>query len=251
MFIQYIKDNRPDIIINACGYTGRPNVDACEDDKADCWDLNVNLPVNISTICKLYSIPFIHVSSGCIYTGYDKEYTEEDEPNFGIGSDDSSWYSKTKHACETILDIKRTYILRVRMPFCADNRDRSILSKVLNYNNLINMDNSMTCVEDFTIFISKFIEKIDSTGMSGGIFNVCNPGRINLKQITDIFKYNGIGNKLWNFVDIKDLELKANRSNCVLDCTKISKLNLNLPEVGISMEKCISKLSKILLKRDD
>ena len=196
MFIQYIKDNRPDIIINACGYTGRPNVDACEDDKADCWDLNVNLPVNISTICKLYSIPFIHVSSGCIYTGYDKEYTEEDEPNFGIGSDDSSWYSKTKHACETI---------------------------------------------------SKFIEKIDSTGMSGGIFNVCNPGRINLKQITDIFKYNGIGNKLWNFVDIKDLELKANRSNCVLDCTKISKLNLNLPEVGISMEKCISKLSKMLL----
>ena len=93
-----------DVIINTAGFTGSPNVDECESRKAECFDLNVKLPKTIEGVCKATGVKFINVSSGCIYTGYDKDYTEEDEPNFGMYNSESSFYSKTKHACELTLD---------------------------------------------------------------------------------------------------------------------------------------------------
>ena len=35
---------KPDYVVNCSGYTGRPNVDGCEDNKEDCWKLNVTVP---------------------------------------------------------------------------------------------------------------------------------------------------------------------------------------------------------------
>ena len=242
---------KPDYVINACGYTGRPNVDACETDREKCWELNVNLPVTMSTICETLDIPFIHVSSGCIYTGYEKWYTEQDEPNFGLSSEDSSWYSKTKHACEIALRESSAYILRVRMPFCADNHERNFFNKILKYDNLISYDNSMTCIEDFVVFLSKFVENLEiRTGKfqaQPGIFNVCNPNAANLEKITNLFRIHGIANPDWNFVPIEELDLKANRSNCVLNCAKIEQLGLGLPDIDVSLEKCIAEMCKKLL----
>jgi len=108
----YIKGQKEPIrlVINTCGYTGRPNVDACEHNIPDTWYYNVVVPVNIQKVCKDLIVPMIHISSGCIYTGYDKNYTEDDEPNFGLHNSESSWYSKTKHACEMMLGYTNIYI---------------------------------------------------------------------------------------------------------------------------------------------
>ena len=86
-----------DTVINTSGYTGVPNVDGCEDNKEDCFFYNVNVPVTVESICKSLDINFIHIGSGCIYGGYDKKYTEDDVPNFGVYQKESSFYSKTKH----------------------------------------------------------------------------------------------------------------------------------------------------------
>lgn len=244
-----------DYVINACGYTGKPNVDGCEDDKTRCWELNVNLPVTMATICKTLDIPYIHISSGCIYGGYDKEYTEKDEPNFGLGSEESSWYSKTKHAAEIALKKSDAYILRIRMPFCDQNHERNFLNKVLKYDNLIEFPNSMTRIEDLVEFIDKFIVKLNNDSntlpwnraVKPGLYNVCNPGAASIKKCVDLFKENGIANSNWSFVDIKQLNLKANRSNCVLDCTKIENLGLGLPHVDVSLAESIQYLCKSLL----
>lgn len=244
--LELLSSTKPDYVINCCGYTGRPNVDACESEKQPCWNLNVNLPITMATICKSLNIPYIHVSSGCIYTGYSKEFTEDCEPNFGLESNESSWYSKTKHAAEYSLKHLGAYIMRIRMPFCADNHDRNFLNKVLKYDNLIDFKNSMTCIEDFVMFLEKFIENIrnNDSRTKPGIYNVCNPGSISIKDIVKLFNSHGKVNANWNFVDIKSLNLAANRSNCVLDCTKIEKLGLGLPSANISVEKCIKELCK-------
>ena len=245
--IKAIRKIQPDVVINACGYTGRPNVDACEINKQTCWDLNVNLPKNVSIVCETYDIPLIHISSGCIYTGYSKLYSEHDEPNFGLGNDDSSWYSKTKHAAEIALHNTNSYTLRVRMPFCSDDHTRNFLNKVVKYDNLIEFENSMTCVEDFVIFLQKFIVKIHAKEVQPGIFNVCNPGSATIRHAVKLFKTNGIGNANWKFVDISKLNIRANRSNCVLDTTKIDNLGLSLPSVESSMSKAIVTLSEKML----
>ena len=38
------------------------------------------------------------ISSGCIYNGYEKRFTEEDEPNFTFNN--GSFYSGSKALCE-------------------------------------------------------------------------------------------------------------------------------------------------------
>ena len=105
-----------DYVINCSGFTGRPNVDQGEDEKELCYELNTFAPLWINSMCKLHDINYIHISSGCIYTGYEKQYTEEDEPNFGLFNEESSTYSKSKHAYELGSDHGLT--LRIRMPFC-------------------------------------------------------------------------------------------------------------------------------------
>ena len=177
----------------------------------------------------------IHISSGCIYSGYAKEYTEKDLPNFGLFDNESSWYSKTKHAAELILKDRNAYIFRIRMPFTKDNTPRNFLNKVLKYDNLIDFDNSMTGIEDLAKFILNFLKKDWNAYLAPDIFNVVNPGAISIREIVNIMRKYDIDNKNWKFVDIETLQLKANRSNCILDSSKITKLNLGLPDINTSI----------------
>jgi dTDP-4-dehydrorhamnose reductase len=64
----YLKDIKPTFTINAAGYTGKPNVDACELAKAECLSGNAVLPGIIREVCEDLNIPWGHVSSGCIYS---------------------------------------------------------------------------------------------------------------------------------------------------------------------------------------
>jgi len=62
-----------DFLINSAGYTGKPNVDACELDKANCLYGNAVLPGTISKVCQKLGLRWGHVSSGCIFTGRREE----------------------------------------------------------------------------------------------------------------------------------------------------------------------------------
>ena len=65
----HLESRSVDWLINCAGYTGKPNVDACEDHKSECLAGNAVLPGIISSTCSTLGFPWGHVSSGCIYTG--------------------------------------------------------------------------------------------------------------------------------------------------------------------------------------
>ena len=127
-----------DLIINCAGYIGRPNVDACEDHKAETIEGNVVLPKMISDVCSEVGIPLMHISSGCIYTGGDKEYTEMDEPNFCFKTNNGSFYSGCKALAEDLIDKDNSYICRLRIPFDEFDNSRNYISKLKNYDKLLN-----------------------------------------------------------------------------------------------------------------
>jgi dTDP-4-dehydrorhamnose reductase len=231
-------------IINTSGYTGSPNVDACEINKEDCWNFNVINPINIVKVANEHKLPVVHISSGCIYDGYDKVFTEEDKPNFGIFSDSSSFYSKCKHMCEILLDDTCVYILRIRIPFTHKNVSKNYFSKLLNYDNLIDEVNSVTSVTDLNNFIFRFVYLLKE--LPGGVYNVVNPQPVKASQVVEIMKTHGIENKNWNFIDTNKLGTKANRSNCVLSTEKIEHYNLPLPNTLDSIERDI-KIFKAFL----
>jgi len=237
---KFILNNDISYVVNCSGFTGRPNVDEGEIKKKECWYLNVLLPLKISKICKDIGIGYIHISSGCIYSGYEKEFTEHDEPNFGL-YDHSSFYSKSKHAFEILNDYGCT--IRVRMPFSDDLNERSYITKILKYDNLVNFKNSKTYIPDLCSFIEYIITKNISTS-SIGVINFVNPEAQDTEYVTGIMKAYNLENKNWKFVDINGINITAPRSNCVLSIDKLKTLfpDFEIQAEGSAIGKALSNI---------
>lgn len=242
----YLNNNKknseePIWVVNCVGYTGKPNVDACEEEKEKCWALNVTFPTLLANVCLKHNVKLINVSSGCIYSG-DNVYEEEDWPDFGVDSPDSSWYSRTKHAAELSLNaFPNVYTLRIRMPICADfNSGKNYLTKILKYNDLLQEVNSKTVIPDLLKVIYKIINMQD---IPTGIYNVVNPEPMDTKSVTEILDKNGMWNPHWKFINYNDLKkhIKANRSNCKLSTEKSRLYNIELQPETASLEALFDK----------
>lgn len=223
-----LVSEEPNLIINCSGFTGNPNVDEAETLKELCWKLNVTSPLNCVRFANKKGIKYIHISSGCIYDGYEKEFTETDTPNFGLFDQNSSFYSKSKHAFELLSQEFNLQVIRLRMPLSPVGDKRSLLTKLLNYDNLINYKNSKTSISDLCNFIISFINDETVSWDGQNIYNVVHPNPLSTKEVIDIMKEFGVENKNWKFVNIEDLNLATSRSNCVLSTDKISRI-YNMP----------------------
>src|SRR5258708_17208056 len=69
ILLNLLRETKPGFLINAAGYTGKPNVDACETARADTLQGNTLLPLTIAHAFAAVGVPWGHVSSGCIYPG--------------------------------------------------------------------------------------------------------------------------------------------------------------------------------------
>ena len=238
-FVQYLAGVQPryDMVINCSGYTGKPNVDACEDNKEVCWLYNVTAPVRTAQVVNDYlKIPIIHVSSGCIYDG-DNGFSETDVPNFGLYDAHSSFYSKSKHAGELALLNLDAYILRIRMPVCGFAHDKNLLCKLMKYERLLNKTNSITRIED----LAKLIEKVceHHHDLPPGIYNAVNTGGLDHEMIVNMIRNHGLARQGWTYVDEEDLKLKCRRSNCTLSTDKLAKYKLSLPPARLAINQSI------------
>ena len=95
--IQEIEQYNPTHILNAAGFTGKPNVDECELKKLETIRSNVIGTLNIADICAEKNIHHLLYATGCIFE-YDEDhpvfgkgFTEDEIPNFY-----GSFYSHTK-----------------------------------------------------------------------------------------------------------------------------------------------------------
>ena len=228
-----IVNSKIDWVINCVGYTGSPNVDGCEDNKQDTWYLNVTFPSMLANICNRYESNLINISSGCIYTGYEKAFTEKCEPNFGLWTPESSWYSKSKHACEmSFANYESVFNFRIRMPVTGNlNEKKNYLTKILKYNNLIDYKNSKTVINDLLSFTYNFIIRNKTDILPSGNYNVVNPEPLTTKDVVEILDGYEFWNPNWQWIDLEKLyeSTKCGRSNCVLDneyTTEITGISL-------------------------
>ena len=209
-------------IINCAGYIGKPNVDACELNKADTVEGNVIFPAMLSQLCADKGYLYTHISSGCIYGGYSKDFTEEDAPNFDFQN--GSFYSGTKALAEKIVkqNVLNSYIFRLRIPFDEFKSPRNYLTKLLTYDQLLDARNSLSHREDFAKYTIDLIEQ----RVPFGIYNVTNKGSVTTKEVVELMQEYLKPNKEFKFFSKLDnfmQEVTAPRSNCVLDTSKIEQ----------------------------
>ena len=236
-----LKAEAPDCLINAAGYTGKPNVDACEDDKANCLLGNAVLPGIIREVCESIKLPWGHVSSGCIYTGSRPDGTgflEDDIPNFDFRHNNCSFYSGTKALGEeTLKGAEDCYIWRLRIPFDERNNPRNYLTKLLTYEWLLDAENSVSQRFEFIDACLNCFEK----GIPSGVYNVTNPGAISAREITDIMKTHGMVKKELKFFESEEAFIsevvRAPRSNCIMSSEKLSSHDIQLTEVHEAVDR--------------
>jgi len=249
--ISILKEHKPKFLINAVGYTGKPNVDACESDQAECLFGNAVLPGRIRTACEEVGIPWGHVSSGCIYSGSKSNgggWTEEDEPNFSFRNGPCSFYSGTKALGEEVLKgAKDCYIWRLRIPFNEEKSPRNYLQKLLNYSSLLEAENSISHIDDYiNSCLSSFTQECEP-----GIYNLTNSGSITTRQVVEWMKEEGVTDKEFNFFENEeDFMAKAAitpRSNCVMDTSKAERNGIALRPVEEAVRDSLRKMREQVL----
>jgi len=221
---------KPTHVLNAAGVTGRPNVDWCEDHRPETIRANVIGVLNVADLCAERGIHHLLYATGCIFE-YDDAHTiggagfkEEDKPNFH-----GSFYSHTKAYVEDLLQaFPTTCTLRVRMPISDDLSHRNFITKIVKYDKVVNVPNSMTVLTELLP-----ISLIMAERKLEGVYNFCNPGAISHNEILDLYKkYIDPEYTYTNFtLDEQAQILKAGRSNNTLDHTKLCGA---LPDVPIN-----------------
>lgn len=266
VLLNFLKLRRPEFVINAAGYTGRPNVDACELAKADTLAGNTLLPQTIAHACAAAQIPWGHVSSGCIFTGakvtvngrtrvekdlmqpalrelVDKSptairgFAETDAPNFSFRDQPCSFYSGTKAlAEEAIAGIGQSYLWRLRIPFDEFDGARNYLSKLQRYPKVYNNVNSISHRADFVRACMDTWE----CRVPFGIYNMTNPGFVTSRQVVAMiekFLKPGRKFKFWaNDEEFYQLAVKTPRSNCVMDVSKLQSTGVKMRPVEEALE---------------
>ncbi|MFA6289091.1 MAG: sugar nucleotide-binding protein [Opitutaceae bacterium] len=230
-----LKKDRPEFLINAAGYTGKPNVDACELHKAECLFGNAVLPGRIAEACEAAGIPWGHVSSGCIYTGARPDgsgFTEEDAPNFTFRQDNCSFYSGTKALGEEVLAGRPSvYVWRLRIPFDHVDQPRNYLAKLIRYQTLLEATNSISQLHEFVAATFACWEK----RVPFGAYNVTNPGHVTTREVVAFIKESGVSAKEFRFfasdAEFMRVAAKTPRSNCVMSSAKLASAGITLTPV--------------------
>jgi dTDP-4-dehydrorhamnose reductase len=267
-----LKKEKPDFVVNAAGFTGKPNVDACENQKGETVAGNVTLAQTVATACDAAGIKLGFVSSGCIYTGAKVKrecgtwavedrlteplisellekrsdrvqgFSEEDEPNFSFTHNNCSFYSGTKALAEEVMaGFPGFYVWRLRIPFDEFDGHRNYLSKVQRYAKVYQNWNSVSHRRDFAAAcLDTWLKNV-----AGGVYNVVNPGYISTQEVVEMIRkklkpdwnptFWGNDDEFYRFGAVTP------RSNCILDVTKILQAGVQIRPVEGALEDALDR----------
>jgi len=265
-----LRSLRPEFVVNCAGFTGKPNVDACELAKADTLVGNTLLPQTIAHACLAAGVPWGHVSSGCIYSGakivqadgttrVEKDmtrpelrrlaesdpgsirgFTESDAPNFSFRDGPCSFYSGTKALGEEALEgVGNAYVWRLRIPFDEVDGPRNYLSKVQRYAKVYDNLNSISHRRDF----ARACLDLWSLRASFGTYNVTNPGWVSTRQVVERLESVLRPARRFEFWESDEefykVAAKTPRSNCVMDSSKLLAAGVKIRPVDEALDHAL------------
>lgn len=240
-----IDEIKPTHVLMSAGITGRPNIDWCEDNKPETIRVNVIGTLNVADLCHIKGIHCTIYATGCIFK-YDEAhplgsgigFVEDSKANF-----DESFYSQTKGYMEPLLKCyPNCLILRVRMPISDDLIHRNFVTKIVKYERVVNIPNSMTVLTEMLPASLAMAQK----GLTG-VYNFTNPGVISHNEVLDLYtKYIDPTYTYTNFtVEEQAKVIKAGRSNNELDTTKLMAdmpEGIVLNDIKTACELCFQRM---------
>lgn len=248
--IEEIDIHSPTHIISLIGRThGKigekvfSTIDYLEEDGKLVENIRDNLysPLTLSLICKEKNIHFTYLGTGCIFE-YDNHHDtktgfEEDSlPNF-FGSS----YSVVKGFTDRLIKMTNTLNIRIRMPINSENCARNFITKIINYEKICSIPNSMTVLPELLPYI---VDMMQNNII--GTINLTNPGVISHNEILQLYKEIVDPEFVWqNFsVEEQNKILSSKRSNNFLETNRLQELFPDVKNIKDSIIDCLKVYPK-------
>lgn len=269
--VHFLGRAKPSFLINCAGYTGKPNVDACELHRAETLMGNTLFPQSIAQACETTGVPWGHVSSGCIYSGAKivengltrietdltkpevaalierdpscvQGFDETEAPNFSFRQPPCSFYSASKALAEEVLaGFDRLFVWRLRIPFDEFDGARNYLSKIQRYSKVYQNVNSISHRGEFARACLDLWER----RAPFGVYNMTNPGWTTTRRVVERAKeILGLRRDFEFWADDGEfyrIAAKTPRSNCVLDVAKLTATGVKMRPVEEALDDALRR----------
>lgn len=202
---------------------------------------NLYAPLLLAHLCNERSIHYTYMGTGCIFENNSEksEFTESDLPNF-FGSS----YSIVKGITDQMMTLyPNTLNVRIRMPITAQPNSRDFITKILGYEKICSMPNSMTVLDELLpILVDMVFTK------RTGTINLTNPGVISHQEILEMYQFMIDHSKTWKTMTYEEqsLLLKSKRSNNKLDTTLLKSWYPNVCDIHTAIRNTLEKRMKYL-----
>lgn len=234
-----IERVKPDAVLNAAGTTGRPNVDWCDENQMETIRGNTLLPILIADACQETGVYLLHMGSGCIYYGdaphEDKAWREDDFGN------PLPTYSRSKYAADLVLStLPNVGIARIRMPIDHLPGERNLIDKLARYPKIIDVENSVTIIDDMIRVFYQLIEK-----KAEGIFHVTNPGTMRHRELIALYDEIVDPEHTNEWISNEDLVTQGlatkGRSNNFLNTDKLIAIGITMRPIDEALRDTMEK----------
>jgi len=209
---------------------------------------NLFSPFLLSELCRQKNIHYTYLGTGCIFKfdndhPFEREingFTEESLPNF-FGSS----YSIVKGYTDQIMSMysDNTLNLRIRMPITGEKNERNFITKIVNYEKVCSVSNSMTVLPELLPMVLKMMEQKIT-----GTVNLTNPGLVSHNEILEMYKE--IVDPLFTWKNFTQDEqrkiLAADRSNNFLETVKLETLFPEVRNIKEAVKECLINYKKKL-----
>ncbi len=224
-------------IINGVEY---PTIDYLEEEGKLKENIRDNLfsPTILAILCNKLNIHLTYLGTGCIFEGIDEPgFTEKDKANF-FGSS----YSVVKGFTDDLMRLFDNVLnLRIRMPIIDGKHPRDFIHKILHYEKVCSIPNSMSVLPSLIPNILDLIFNYVT-----GTFNITNPGVISHNEILEMYRDIVDPEFTWtNFTEEEQHEiLKSKRSNNMLNTNKLLKFCPEVPDIKTAVKEVIVNMKE-------
>jgi len=207
---------------------------------------NLFSPLLLAKLCSRKNIHYTYLGTGCIFKfdethPFGKEengFHEDSFPNF-FGSS----YSIVKGFTDRFMHLYEDKVLnlRIRMPITGQENGRNFITKIVNYEKVCSVPNSMTILPELLPYVLEMMK----TGVTGTI-NLTNPGLISHNEILTMYKEIVDPHFTWkNFSQEEQRKiLAADRSNNYLDTTALETLFPQIQNIKEGVRNCLLEYKK-------
>ncbi len=238
-----LDEHRPDAVVNFAGKTGKPNVDWCETNQLPTMRSNVVGPLVLAESCAERGIHLTHIASGCVF------YGQSPDPKGWRGDDfanPSSFYSRTKYATDLVLSqLPNVAIVRLRMPIDSEPGPRNLITKLANYPKIVDVENTVTVVDDLMNTVRGIIEKRGT-----GVFHAVNAGTLRHRDLIQLYEELVDPTHTNEWITEADLVTQGlatkARSNNIMQNTRLAALGIHLRPIDVALRDTMEKYGQTI-----